>query len=967
MFRYYISICLFISLSCNSYCQWQWLNPKPSGLANNKVVFTDGQNGFIINDNGDLSKTNNQGASWQKVQNFSGGTAMAMFDSLGIISGNNGILYLSSDNGINWQQIYTGIKDNFLTINIISRDTFYLSNKNPTATNTNIYKTTDKGKTFQTLNFSGVINSLFFVNNYIGYLVNNTSIQKTVDGGLSWQIKYNSGSGSSTAIQFLNKVTGFISRGGNLLRTMDGGNTWVSSTISSESMNSVCFINSRLGYLAGEYGAMYRTIDGGQTFSIAGFSAFTDGKAINSLAFISSTSGFAVGLQGRILKTIDSAKNWIPYSPTHTPVTATSFANAPVAYATTWGNIYKSTDKNYTWGELSLTTDPSNSRFEQIHFSSTDTGFVSTANPVTIKKTNDGGATWRNIAATPYSFNNVNGSYFITPKIGYLSLYTTSNAQIIKTLDGGDSWTSVWYANNTNKYYSKIFYNDESIGYGISYYQLSKTKDSSKTWNVVFTQPDISELTSVWFVNKQKGFVSDSQGNIYTTNDSAKTWRTLRYILGGKDYRINTMKFFNDKIGYATSDNQFGPLPFGNIYKTIDGGDSWQLSKNVGGNSIEFTADSTVIVSGFAGEILASPIKEIKIDSLQNTLNNSCNNIFTAVVTACLGRVDNINFEITDSKGTKQLIPANFSFVENERKLCSAIVNNLIADSSYSVSVYYYADGHYMYSDKINFIAKNLVTKPIITQSGNRLSSNYFSGNQWFRNDTLIINATSSSYTIPSTSTYRQCFKVKQTNSYGCYSYSDNLCFFSTILPLKLLSFRAIYSSNKVSAFWQTTNEYNSKSFDIERSVDGLNFKSIGIIIAKGNFNSLQNYDFVDNTVQQLNANIIYYRLLITDKDGSSSYSNIIAVQTLNINQSLIVSPNPATNFINLSFSHDIQNPIITIFDSEGRRIFAYSHIGNLTNYRMQIDKLISGIYNINVKNDLFNLNTRLIIVKLIR
>src|ERR1043166_1432517 len=142
--------------------QWQWLNPKPSGYANKKIIFTNSTTGFILNGNGDLCRTNNGGNKWQTVQNFPNTLCMDIADSTGVIGGYFGALYVSSDNGNTWSQVYTGINDAFNYINIVSRDTFFLSSNYQY-----MYETTDRGKTFTQLNCNSFIKCIDFVNSQI--------------------------------------------------------------------------------------------------------------------------------------------------------------------------------------------------------------------------------------------------------------------------------------------------------------------------------------------------------------------------------------------------------------------------------------------------------------------------------------------------------------------------------------------------------------------------------------------------------------------------------------------------------------------------------------------------------------------------------------------------------------------------------------------------------------------------------
>src|SRR5205814_7290672 len=99
--------CLLLFCHFGAFSQdvWQWLNPQPSGSTNRNVFFTDTQHGFILNDNGDLMRTSDQGGHWEITDHFPNNAVntpiMNIADSTGVIAF-NGALYVSSDNGNTW-------------------------------------------------------------------------------------------------------------------------------------------------------------------------------------------------------------------------------------------------------------------------------------------------------------------------------------------------------------------------------------------------------------------------------------------------------------------------------------------------------------------------------------------------------------------------------------------------------------------------------------------------------------------------------------------------------------------------------------------------------------------------------------------------------------------------------------------------------------------------------------------------
>ena len=148
----------YLLLNAKSFAQhdWQWLNPQPTGYACLKVVFTDHQTGYILNSNGDLVRTKDQGAHWEVTDNFPNASIMEIADSTGVIAANDGSVYVSSDNGKSWHPAAGIANMQFLNISIVSRDTFFLSTRPGI-----IYMTGNRGLSWVTLNCNNQINCIF--------------------------------------------------------------------------------------------------------------------------------------------------------------------------------------------------------------------------------------------------------------------------------------------------------------------------------------------------------------------------------------------------------------------------------------------------------------------------------------------------------------------------------------------------------------------------------------------------------------------------------------------------------------------------------------------------------------------------------------------------------------------------------------------------------------------------------------
>ncbi|WP_221394641.1 sorbosone dehydrogenase family protein [Dyadobacter sp. NIV53] len=106
-------------------------------------------------------------------------------------------------------------------------------------------------------------------------------------------------------------------------------------------------------------------------------------------------------------------------------------------------------------------------------------------------------------------------------------------------------------------------------------------------------------------------------------------------------------------------------------------------------------------------------------------------------------------------------------------------------------------------------------------------------------------------------------------------------------LPVKLVSFDGIKTTEGTKLFWETSSEENFREFEVEYSTTMNNFISAGIVPAH-NFTNGSKYQFT-HTGSFLDN--VYYRLKMTDADGSFDYSRIIVVNNEEAVSGIFVKP----------------------------------------------------------------------------
>jgi hypothetical protein len=162
-------------------------------------------------------------------------------------------------------------------------------------------------------------------------------------------------------------------------------------------------------------------------------------------------------------------------------------------------------------------------------------------------------------------------------------------------------------------------------------------------------------------------------------------------------------------------------------------------------------------------------------------------------------------------------------------------------------------------------------------------------------------------------------------------------------LPLNLISFSAFLKNESTKLTWQTDNEVNTKSFEIERSEDGTKFIKIGTVASKNNFETNE-YSFLDSQFDNQNSNAVYYRLKMLDLKGKFTYSKIVAVSLKN-NKSISISPNPTSGkaLLNLGNKTELINKMATLTNSSGI-VFKQFKINKLTE-EIDLSELPKAIY----------------------
>lgn len=163
------------------------------------------------------------------------------------------------------------------------------------------------------------------------------------------------------------------------------------------------------------------------------------------------------------------------------------------------------------------------------------------------------------------------------------------------------------------------------------------------------------------------------------------------------------------------------------------------------------------------------------------------------------------------------------------------------------------------------------------------------------------------------------------------------------ILPVDLLYFKAEIQIKVVWITWATSSEVDNDRFEIERSINGVDFSTIGEIKGMGTTITTTLYHYTDFTPAVGNN---YYRLKQFDKDGKMKISQVRVVN-YNTKNNLTVFTNLSSNELIIQKNNNF--PIqVQIYNTAGQMLIDKKSVLNSTH--IDIANLSSGFYNVIVE-----------------
>jgi len=198
--------------------------------------------------------------------------------------------------------------------------------------------------------------------------------------------------------------------------------------------------------------------------------------------------------------------------------------------------------------------------------------------------------------------------------------------------------------------------------------------------------------------------------------------------------------------------------------------------------------------------------------------------------------------------------------------------------------------------------------------------------------------------------------KVPATKFFRSWTLSDS----KAPMPIELISFSATCDSGNASIEWSSATESNNNHYTIEKTNDGINYKTVAVVNGVGTSSTVTNYSFTDRNPL---IGTSYYRLSQTDNDGTTTILKEITFTGCE-NAANTIEAYAANGVITVNAnSVTTDNYTITLLTVLGQALLTENHPIAIGDNSIKIRSDVSeGIYILNVKSDKVDYNKKLFI-----
>jgi len=376
--------------------------------------------------------------------------------------------------------------------------------------------------------------------------------------------------------------------------------------------------------------------------------------------------------------------------------------NGEIFAATEYDGLYVSNDHGSNWKLFySYHTTTVLGSIPLIAIDSSGTIYID-IDQYGIQKSTDEGKTWINVNFSPYASEGVFS--ITTDKAG--NIYIGTQYGLYISNDKGITWVKIL---DTTYYFRvrKIYFKDDIIFALVDQSGIFKSKDHGQTWTII-SLPDALSYGSMLVISENEFYVAMSSpplpyltSGLYKTTDGGDSWNQLTNGL--------TTSFLNE-ITAGKNNRLYAGGILGRIYKSDDSGASWQVL--TGGmsagtvNSILFDGNRIITGNSLGGIIIT--------DDDGNTWKYS-NTGFNIVNIRAIEKLEDGSFLIANDAGLFHYISTGDEFIG---------LNNFPVESRPDI----FGD---LSSVEINGIIQNNINSYLIVTYQGLILQTYDQGKSW--------------------------------------------------------------------------------------------------------------------------------------------------------------------------------------------------------------------------------------------
>jgi hypothetical protein len=177
-------------------------------------------------------------------------------------------------------------------------------------------------------------------------------------------------------------------------------------------------------------------------------------------------------------------------------------------------------------------------------------------------------------------------------------------------------------------------------------------------------------------------------------------------------------------------------------------------------------------------------------------------------------------------------------------------------------------------------------------------------------------------------------------------------------LPVTFANFYVSRTNDDILVRWTTATENNNNHFEVERSLNGIDWITIAAIAAVGNSNVLNNYSFTDKNIKSSPA---YYRIKQVDNDGRYTYTVVRSIKNSEKNTSVEIFAGK-NRTLTILFQEMKSTANVRIYNLNGQEMLkqTFQHSAYIT---LRLANVTPGVYIVRVMDEKNQMESKKIIL----